>query len=176
MHNGSEVVVAHASKAIGSSQVNWCTIEKEAFATVWSMKYFRHYLYGRSFTIYTDNNPLKWLFTLKSPKVRLVCWTENLKVHDFKVEYRPGKCNTNADALSRMPIINTMLSPKFELASVAESQGKELALARLVKYFQTGKLPENSLGDRKIVSKANQYILQDCILYHLYSPTTPYRR
>ena len=88
MRNGSEVVVAYASKAIGSSQVNWSTIEKEAFAIVWSVKYFRHYLYGRSFTIYTDHNPLKWLFTLKSPEGRLALWTETLKAYNFKVEYR----------------------------------------------------------------------------------------
>ena len=73
IHNGNEVLVAYASKAVSSSQVNWSSIEKEAFTTVWSMKYFRHYLYGRSFTIYTDHNPLKWLFTLKSPEGRLAC-------------------------------------------------------------------------------------------------------
>ena len=56
MRNGSEVVVAYASKAIGATQINWSTIEKEAFAIVWAVKYFRHYLYGRSFTIYTDHN------------------------------------------------------------------------------------------------------------------------
>ena len=76
IRNGTEVVVAYASKAIGSSQINWSTIEKEAFAVVWSVKYFRHYLYGRAFTIYTDHNPLKWLFTLKSPEGRLARWTE----------------------------------------------------------------------------------------------------
>ena len=37
-------------------------------------------------------------------------------------------------------------------------------------------LPGNSSDNRKIVSKANLYVLQDGILYHLYSSTTPYRR
>ena len=69
IHNGTEVVVAYASKAITSSQSNWSTIEKDTFAIVWSVKYFRHYLYGRTFTIYTDHNPLKWLFTLNVLKV-----------------------------------------------------------------------------------------------------------
>ena len=82
--NGTEVVVAYASKTISSSQLNWSAIEKEAFAIVWSAKYFRHYLYGRSFTIYTDHNPLKWLFALKSPKGRLARWTETLKAYYFK--------------------------------------------------------------------------------------------
>ena len=158
IRNGNEVVVAYASKAISSSQVNWSNIEKEAFAIVWSVKYFRHYLYGRSFTIYTDHNPLKWLFTLKSPEGRLARWTETLKGYDFKIEYRPGKSNANADALSRMPLISAISPPKVELANMAEVQGKDQALAQLVKYLQTGELPGHSSDDRKLVSKADQYI------------------
>ena len=176
IRNGNEVVVAYASKAISSSQINWSTIEKEAFAIVWSVKYFRHYLYGRSFTIYTDHNPLKWLFTLKSPEGRLARWTETLKAYDFKIEYRPGKSNANADALSRMPVINVISPPKFELANMVELQGKDQTLAQLIRYLRTGELPGNSSDDRRIFSKADQYVLQDGILYHLYSPTTPYRR
>ena len=42
-HEGTEVVVTYASKTIGSSQLNWSTIDKEAFAIVWSMKHFGNY-------------------------------------------------------------------------------------------------------------------------------------
>jgi len=34
IRNRTEVVVAYASKAISSSQLNWSTIEKDAFAIV----------------------------------------------------------------------------------------------------------------------------------------------
>ena len=34
---------------------------------------------------------------------------------NFKVEYRPGCSNTNADALSHMPIVSAISVPKFEL-------------------------------------------------------------
>ena len=173
--NGKEVAVAYASKTISSSQLNWSTIEKEAFAIVWSVKY-RHYLYGRSFTIYTDHNPLKWLFTIKSPEGRLAHWTETLKAYDFKVEYRPGKSNANADALSRIPVISAISPPKFELANMAELQGKDQSIAQLVKYLETGELPGNSSDDCKLISKVDQYVLQDGILYHLYSPRAPFRR
>ena len=59
---------------------------------------------------------------------------------------------------------------------MAELQGKEQALAQLVKYLQTGALPGDSSDDRKILSKVDQYVFQDGILYHLYSPTPPYCR
>ena len=133
-------------------------------------------MYGRSLTIYTDHNPLKWLFTLKSPEGRLARWTETLKTYDFTVEYRPGKSNANADAFSRMPVISAISPPKFELANMAELQGKDQSIAQLVKYLQTGELQGNSSDVRKLISKVDQYVLQDGILYHLYSPTAPFRR
>ena len=37
IRNGTEVVVAYAIKTISSSQLNWSTIKKEAFAIVWCM-------------------------------------------------------------------------------------------------------------------------------------------
>ena len=59
---------------------------------------------------------------------------------------------------------------------MAKLQGRDEALAQLVTYLQTDVLPGNSSDDRKIVSKASQYVLRDGILYHLYSSTTPCRR
>ena len=112
----------------------------------------------------------------KSPKGRLACWTETLKAYDFKIEYWPGKSNANADALSRMPVINAISPPKFELANMIELQGKDQTLAQLIRYLRTGEWPGNSFDDRRIVSKADQYVLQDGILYQLYSSTTPYLR
>ena len=113
---------------------------------------------------------------VKGPEGRLARWTETLKAYDFKVKYRPGKSNANADALSRMPVVSAISPPKFEFANIKELQNKDQSIAQLVTYLQTGELPGNFSDDRKLVSKADQYVLQDGILYHLYSPTTPYRR
>ena len=33
------------------NEANWSTIEREAYAVVWSVKYFRHYLYGSLFEL-----------------------------------------------------------------------------------------------------------------------------
>ena len=81
-------------------------------------------MYGRSFTIYTEHNPLKWLVMLKSQNGRLACWMETLKAYDFKDEHRPGKRNANADALSHMPVISAISLRKSELANMAKLQGK----------------------------------------------------
>ena len=75
-----------------------------------------------------------------------------------------------------MPIIAAISPPKFELANMPDLQSKDPALAPLIKYLQSGDLPGNSSDDRNISSIADQYTLQDNVLYHLYSPSTPYRR
>ena len=30
---------------------------------VWAVTHFRHYLYGKAFTLVTDHQPLEWLLT-----------------------------------------------------------------------------------------------------------------
>ncbi|RXN13486.1 Transposon Ty3-I Gag-Pol poly [Labeo rohita] len=75
----------------------------ELLAMKWAVtEKFRSYLLGSKFTIITDNNPLCHLITTKlgANEQR---WAAQLAVFDFDVKYRPGRCNTAADALSRRP-------------------------------------------------------------------------
>lgn len=62
---------------------------------------FRDYLLGTKFTVLTDNNPLCYLRTAKLGAVEQR-WAAQLALFDFTIEYRPGACNKNADALSRL--------------------------------------------------------------------------
>ena len=75
-----------------------------------------------------------------------------------------------------MPIISVVSAPNFELANILELQTKDPDLAQLVNHLQTCKLPGNSSDDRKVIAKADQYVLQDGMLYHFFSPSPPYRR
>lgn len=84
--------------------MNYSTIEKELLAIVWATKYFRPYLFGRKFKIFTDHKPLQWMMTMKEPNSRLTRWRLRLSEYDFSVIYKKGKSNTNADALSRIEI------------------------------------------------------------------------
>ena len=75
-----------------------------------------------------------------------------------------------------MPVVSALSPPQCEFANIKEVQNKDQSIAQLVAYLQTGEIAGNFSDDRKLVSKANQYVLQDGILYHLYSPTMPYNR
>jgi len=59
--NGEERVVAYASRKLSRQEVNYCATRKELLAVVHFLKYFRHYLLGRHFTIRTDHAALQWL-------------------------------------------------------------------------------------------------------------------
>lgn len=103
---GSDKPIAYASRTLNSSEMNYSTIEKELLAIVWATKYFRPYLFGRKFKIITDHKPLQWVMSLKEPNSRLTRWRLKLSEYDFTVEYKQGKRNCNADALSRIEINN----------------------------------------------------------------------
>ena len=103
---GSDKPISFASRTLSSSECNYSTIEKELLAIVWATKYFRPYLFGRKFLIVTDHKPLMWLMSLKEPNSKLVRWRLKLAEFEFEIVYKKGKANTNADALSRIKLIN----------------------------------------------------------------------
>lgn len=103
---GSDKPIAYASRTLNSSEINYSTIEKELLAIVWATKYFRPYLFGRKFQIVTDHKPLQWVMNLKEPNSRLTRWKLKLSEYNYTVVYKQGKCNLNADALSRVEIHN----------------------------------------------------------------------
>ncbi|XP_057335847.1 uncharacterized protein LOC130674515 isoform X2 [Microplitis mediator] len=102
---GEDTIVATASRVLNKHENNYSTTEKEMVAALFGMKTFRPYLYGREFTLVTDHRPLVWVNNMNDPTSRVMRWRERLKEFEYTVLYKAGKINTNADALSRNPII-----------------------------------------------------------------------
>lgn len=99
---GKDKPIAFASRTLSKSEENYSTIEKELLAIVWACKYFRPYLFGNKFTLYTDHKPLQYIFNLKDPSSKLVRWRLCLEEFDYDIQYRSGKQNVVADGLSRI--------------------------------------------------------------------------
>ncbi|POM61547.1 Pol protein [Phytophthora palmivora] len=73
---------------------------------------FRVHLFGsRPFVIYTDHASLRTATNSPHLSQRMVRWLSFFAEYNFRVEYKPGKLNVLADALSRRP--------DYELAHVS---------------------------------------------------------
>uniref|UniRef100_A0A672FZX6 Gypsy retrotransposon integrase-like protein 1 n=1 Tax=Salarias fasciatus TaxID=181472 RepID=A0A672FZX6_SALFA len=100
-------VIAYASRRLRGPEKNdqnYSSMKLELLALKWAVtEKFRSYLLGSKFTIITDNNPLCHLSTARLGAIQQR-WVAQLAVFDFEVKYRPGRCNTAADALSRRPL------------------------------------------------------------------------
>ena len=132
---GEDRPIAYASRRLNPAEKRYPTIDKELLAVVAMCKHFRHFLYGRRFIIYTDHRPLVWLFNVKDLNSRLTKFRLKLEEYDYEIRYKPGKQNTNADALSRIPysdaeaIVNhcqKFLFMQTRSATRAEQAQKEL--------------------------------------------------
>lgn len=115
---GKDLPICFYSRTLNKAEYNYSTTKKELLAIVDSVKHFRPYLFGQRFTIITDHKPLTWLMNCKDPSSRLMRWRLKLMEYDYQIRYKPGKVNTNADALSRpiLQIVNDQLTlDKFKL-------------------------------------------------------------
>ena len=77
----------------------------EFLALKWAVtEQFRDYLYkAPSFVVYTDNNPLTYIFSTAKLMQQVYVWVGKLADFKFEIKYRPGKTNVDADSLSRIP-------------------------------------------------------------------------
>lgn len=101
---GSDLPIAFASKKLGDAEINYSVTEKELLACVFGVKTFRPYVFGMEFTMVTDHHSLVWLHNVKDPSSRLMRWKVKLEEYNYSIEYKPGRKNSNADALSRNPV------------------------------------------------------------------------
>lgn len=101
---GSDKPISYASRTLDAAECNLSTTEKEMLAIIWSVDYFRPYLYGNKFTLVTDHRPLTWLYNVQKPHSKLIRWRLKLSEYQYDIVYKPGKINANADALSRNPV------------------------------------------------------------------------
>ena len=61
---------------------------------------FHEYLYGKTFDVYTDNNPVTYVLTTAKLDVMGHRWLTGLANYNIHIHYKSGKSNVEADALS----------------------------------------------------------------------------
>nr|GEV69804.1 reverse transcriptase domain-containing protein [Tanacetum cinerariifolium] len=94
--------IHYASKTMTDAESNYTTTEKEMLAVVYAFEKFRSYLIMNKSIVHTDHFALKYLFTKKDAKVRLLRWVLLLQEFDFNVLDMKRAENLAADHLSRL--------------------------------------------------------------------------
>ena len=97
----SERPVAFASSKFNKTQERWATIHKEAYAALWALQKFKHWIFGKNVILYSDHNPLTCLTETAPKSAKLMRWALALQELDVTFCYRKGSSNVVADCLSR---------------------------------------------------------------------------
>ena len=97
--------VAFFSRKMIPTETRYETHDGELLAIVKAFKTWRHYLEGckHEVLVLTDHNNLRRFMDTKSLSSRQVRWAQELSRYHFQIDYRQGKANAAADALSRFP-------------------------------------------------------------------------
>ena len=101
---GKVRAIAYASRGLSKSEQNYPTHKLEFLALKWAVcEKFSHYLYGSSFSVLTDNNPLTYVLTSAKLDAAGHRWLAALSTYHFTIKYRAGQANKDADRLSQQP-------------------------------------------------------------------------
>ena len=97
--------IAYFSKTIQAAELNYDIYNKEMLAIIQSLIEWRPWLQGlqteEPFLLYSDHRSLEYFMTTKKLSSRQARWAELLSRYYFRLQYRVGKANTRANALSR---------------------------------------------------------------------------
>ena len=107
--DGSKRPISYASRTLSTSEHNYAQFEKEALSLVYGVQKFHSYLYGRSFTLYTDHKLLTAIFGSNKSipplaAAHLQRWALLLAGYNYRIVFRPTQAHANADSLSRLPL------------------------------------------------------------------------
>ena len=132
--------VAFFSRMLHGSELKHCSIEKEAYAIVESLRKWSHLLLCKKFTLITDQRSVSYMFSdkhdtkIKNEKIQR--WRMELMPYKFEIIYRPGKDNVAADMLSRVKETEAVSNNLINCASVESN--KRLALKLHIQYSHPG--------------------------------------
>ena len=106
--------VAYESRKLQDRERRYPVHEKEMIAIVHCLHVWRHYLIGKPFVVKTDNVAASYFASRPKLYAKQARWQDFLAEFDMTIEYRPGRHNVVADALSR----------KGQLAALEEEEDR----------------------------------------------------
>lgn len=141
MPNGQVKAIAHAARSLTPAEQGYAQIEKEGLAIIYGVKKFHKYVFGRHFTLQTDNKPLMGIYRPDKSipahsASRLQRWALILASYDFELQCVPTAEFGYADVLSRLIDETKVPDEEYVVASVQLDQELKIAITS-----QLNKLP-----------------------------------
>ena len=146
--DGTTHPVAYASRSLDKHERNYGISELETLGLVWAVRYFRQYLLGHPCVVYTDHSACLSILNTPKPSGKLARWALTIQEMDLTIRHKPGRQNSNADALSRCPadesqnqvcVVNTVEGDDLPsvpgLKLVADQQAKDHDMALMLAYL-----------------------------------------
>lgn len=141
--DGAWQSLAFFSRKLSKAQEKYSPYDRELLAVYETIKYFRHMVETRHFTVFTDHKPIIFAFHERKKN----CSPRQYRHLDFIAQFTTdirhisGKDNVVTDTLSRIEELETPIS----LESLAESQATDAELVQLINdsslRFETRQLP-----------------------------------
>lgn len=130
--------LAFYSHKLNDAQKKYSPYDRELLAVYEAIKYFRHMVEARIFSVFTDHKPLTFAFSSSKDK----CTPRQFRHLDYiaqfttDLRYLPGKENVVADALSRVEEVTTAVDSD----DLARAQDTDPELQDLLLHGSTLKL------------------------------------
>ncbi|KAE9052052.1 hypothetical protein PR001_g875 [Phytophthora rubi] len=130
---GRERVVSFQSRQLKAAEKYYSVHDKELFAMKYALVKFRVHLLGQKpFVISIDHASLRTAMSSPHFSQRMAWWLSFFAEYNVTVEYKPGKQNVLADALSRRPDYELahlayLEAPLYELIREAYAEDDDLA-------------------------------------------------
>ena len=114
-------VICYASRALTKTEQNYQNLARVALGTIWGMERFHYFLYGKEFTLETDQKLLVSIYKKHmidiSPRVQRLI-VRSFPYLPFKVVYKKGTDIPVADALSRVKPMDPEHNIKLPIIAV----------------------------------------------------------
>nr|GEZ10697.1 retrovirus-related Pol polyprotein from transposon 17.6 [Tanacetum cinerariifolium] len=101
--------IAFFSEKFNEARCKYSTYDKEFYAIVRSLDYWRHYLLSAVFVLFFDHEALKYINGQHKLSSRHAKWVEFLQAYSFTIRHKAGSAKVVADALSRRHVLTSSL-------------------------------------------------------------------
>ncbi|XP_058816755.1 uncharacterized protein K02A2.6-like [Topomyia yanbarensis] len=181
--DGTERPIQFASQTLSRVQQNYMQVDKEAYAIIFGVKKLFQFLYGRKFTLITDNQAISKIFGEHRglpvmSALQMQHYATYLQSFDYEIRFRKSTDHANADAMSRFPLLRADPDNEIEesdvielnqidtlpltAAELAQATAEDQAVRNLIQGIKYGKPVEG--GDRFGVDQIEFSLQKGCLL------------